>query len=128
MKVLLDTHTFIWLDTLPEKLSKMAMDICQNVDNQLYLSIASVWEMQIKIQLGKLNLRVPLADMLKVQQQENGLNILNITVEHIYQLQNLPFFHNDPFDRLIIAQSSLENMTLVSADGKFKNYDISVLW
>lgn len=83
MKVLLDTHTFIWLDTLPEKLSKMAMDICQNVDNQLYLSIASVWEMQIKIQLGKLNLRVPLADMLKVQQQENGLNILNITVEHI---------------------------------------------
>lgn len=125
MKVLLDTHTFIWLDTLPEKLSKMAMDICQNVDNQLYLSI---WEIQIKIQLGKLNLRVPLADMLKVQQQENDLNILNITVEHIYQLQNLPFFHNDPFDRLIIAQSSLENMTLVSADGKFKNYDISVLW
>ncbi len=128
MKVLLDTHTFIWLDTLPEKLSKMAMDICQNVDNQLYLSIASIWEIQIKIQLGKLNLRVPLADMLKVQQQENDLNILNITVEHIYQLQNLPFFHNDPFDRLIIAQSSLENMTLVSADGKFKNYDISVLW
>lgn len=104
------------------------MGICQNVDNQLYLSIASVWEMQIKIQLGKLNLRVPLADMLKVQQQENDLNILNITVDHIYQLQNLPFFHNDPFDRLIIAQSSLENMTLVSADGKFKNYDISVLW
>lgn len=127
MKVLLDTHTFIWPDTLPEKLSKMAMDICQNVDNQLYLSIASVWEMQIKVQLGKLNLKVPLADMLKVQ-QENDLNILNITVEHIYQLQNLPFFHNDPFDRLIIAQSSLENMTLVSADGKFKNYDISVLW
>ena len=61
----------------------MAMGICQNVDNQLYLSIASVWEIQIKIQLGKLNLRVPLADMLKVQQQENGLNILNITVEHI---------------------------------------------
>ena len=84
--------------------------------------------MQIKVQLGKLNLKVPLADMLKVQQQENDLNILNIAVEHIYPLQNLPFFHNDPFDRLIIAQSSLENMTLVSADGKFKNYDISVLW
>jgi PIN domain nuclease of toxin-antitoxin system len=66
--------------------------------------------------------------MLKVQQQDNDLKVLSITLEHIYQLQNLPFHHNDPFDRLIIAQNSLENMTLVSADGKFKNYDISVLW
>lgn len=128
MKILLDTHAFIWLDTQPEKLSKSAMEICQNVDNQLYLSMASVWEIQIKVQLGKLVLKIPLADMLKVQQQENDLNILNIALEHIYQLQNLPFHHNDPFDRLIIAQSSLEKMTLVSADGKFSNYDISVCW
>jgi len=128
MNVLLDTHAFIWLDTNPEKLSKTAMDACQNVDNPLFISMASVWEMQIKVQLGKLDLRIPLAEMLKVQQQENDLIVLGITLEHIYQLQNLPFHHNDPFDRLIIAQSSLENMTLVSADGKFKHYDISVLW
>jgi len=128
MKVLLDTHAFIWLDTQPEKLSKTALEVCQNVDNQLYLSMASVWEMQIKVQLGKLDLRIPLAEMLKVQQQDNDLKVLSITLEHIYQLQSLPFHHNDPFDRLIIAQNSLENMTLVSADGKFKNYDISVLW
>ena len=128
MKVLLDTHAFIWLDTQPEKLSKTAMDICQDTDNQLYLSMASLWEMQIKAQLGKLKLKIPLADMLTVQQQENDLNVLNIALTHIYQLQALPLHHNDPFDRLIIAQSVLENMTLISVDEKFKAYDVSVLW
>ncbi len=128
MKVLLDTHAFIWLDTQPEKLSKTAMDICQDTNNQMYLSMASLWEMQIKVQLGKLKLKIPLADMLTVQQQENDLNVLNIALPHIYQLQALPFHHNDPFDRLIIAQSVLENMTLISVDEKFKAYDISVLW
>ena len=128
MKVLLDTHAFIWLDTQPEKLSKTAMEICQDTGNQLYLSMASIWEMQIKVQLGKLKLKIPLADMLTVQQQENDLNVLNIALTHIYQLQALPFHHNDPFDRLIIAQSVLENMTLISVDEKLKAYDVSVLW
>ena len=128
MKVLLDTHVFIWLDTQPEKLSNTAMEICQDIDNQLYLSMASVWEMQIKVQLGKLKLKIPLADMLTAQQQENDLNILNIALTHVYQLQALPFHHNDPFDRLIIAQSVLEDMTLISFDEKFKAYGISVLW
>lgn len=128
MKILLDTHVFIWLDTQPEKLSKTAMDICQDTDNQLYLSMASVWEMQIKVQLGKLQLKMPLADMLTMQQQENDLKVLNIALTHIYQLQTLPFHHNDPFDRIIIAQSVLEGMTLISVDEKFKSYDISVSW
>ena len=128
MKVLLDTHAFIWLDTQPEKLSKTAMEVCQDTDNQLYLSMASIWEMQIKVQLGKLKLKISLADMLTVQQQENDLNVLNIALAHIYQLQALPFHHNDPFDRLIITQSILENMTIISVDEKFKAYDVSVLW
>lgn len=122
MNVLIDTHVFIWLDTQPGKLSKKAMEICQNLNNQLYLSIASVWEMQIKMQLGKLDLKIPLADMIKMQQQENDLKILNITLEHIYQLQVLPFHHNDPFDRIIMAQSFLENMPIISIDGNFNKY------
>jgi len=69
-----------------------------------------------------------LANMLTVQQQENDLNILNIALTHIYQLQALHFHHNDPFDRLIIAQCVLENMTLISVDEKFKSYDLPVLW
>ena len=83
---------------------------------------------QSAVRLGKLKLKIPLADMLTVQQQENDLNVLNIALTHIYQLQALPFHHNDPFDRLIIAQSVLENMTLISVDEKFKAYGISVLW
>jgi len=63
MKILLDTHAFIWLDSQPEKLSKKAMDLCQDTDNQLYLSMASLWEMQIKVQLGKLKLKIQLEDM-----------------------------------------------------------------
>ncbi|TSA59815.1 MAG: type II toxin-antitoxin system VapC family toxin [Sediminibacterium sp.] len=128
MKVLIDTHVFIWLDTQPEKLSKVAIEICQDTNNQLYLSMASIWEMQIKVQLGKLNLNVPLAEMVMVQKQENDLNIIGIELEHIYQLQKLPFFHNDPFDRIIMAQSIIEEMPIVSVDENFKKYDIAVLW
>ena len=128
MKVIIDTHIFIWLDTQPEKLSKISIDICQNSYNQLYLSMASVWEMQIKMQLGKLKLNIPLNEMIEIQQQENDLNILNISLKHIYQLQMLPLHHNDPFDRIIMAQSLLENMPIISADDKFKSYAVQVLW
>jgi PIN domain nuclease of toxin-antitoxin system len=128
MNVLIDTHVFIWLDTQPEKLSQKALEICQNTDNQLYLSIASVWEMQIKVQLGKLDLKVPLAEMVNVQRQENDLQLLNIALEHVYQLQKLPFHHNDPFDRMIIAQSFLENMPIISIDRIFTQYAAAVLW
>jgi PIN domain nuclease of toxin-antitoxin system len=128
MNIIIDTHVFIWLDTQPEKISTTAMEICQNSHNQLYMSIASVWEMQIKMQLGKLKLDMQLNEMIEVQQQENDLNILNIYLKHIYQLQALPSHHNDPFDRIIIAQSLLENMPIISADNKFKSYAVQVLW
>ena len=128
MKILLDTHAFIWLDFQPEKLSKKAIEVCQDTSNELYLSMASLWEMQIKAQLGKLKLKIPLEEMLALQQQENDLKVLNFSLAHIYQLQLLPFHHNDPFDRIIIAQSMLENMTLISVDEKLKAYNIAVLW
>lgn len=127
MKVLLDTHTFIWLDSTPEKLSKPAFDICQNENNELYLSCASVWEMQIKNQLGKLNFKVPIDEMIKIQQQDNDLKILDIQLEHIYQLKSLPLHHNDPFDRLMLSQSLTENIPIISADGKFKYYDEAII-
>jgi|JFJP01.1.fsa_nt_gi PIN domain nuclease of toxin-antitoxin system len=129
MKILLDTHVFIWLDSAPENLSQTALNICQNQNNQLYLSIASVWEMQIKYQLGKLNLRLPIAQMLATQQQDNNLKILPIELNHIYQLRNLLLHHNDPFDRLLLAQSLQENMSIISADTKFNQYEnVIILW
>jgi PIN domain nuclease of toxin-antitoxin system len=129
MRVLLDTHTFIWLDSSPEKLSKTALALCQDEKNELYLSIASAWEMQIKNQLGKLKFNMPLSEMIKTHQQDNALKILNIHLEHIVQLKNLPLHHNDPFDRLLLTQSLAENIPIISADVKFKYYsDVVILW
>ena len=129
MKILLDTHVFIWLDTQPEKLSQTALDICSDESNQLYLSMASIWEMQIKNQLGKLRFEVSIAEMVRVQQQDNDLQILGIQLEHVYRLSDLSRHHNDPFDRLLLSQSLEESMPIISADTKFEQYDdVVVLW
>jgi len=128
VKVLLDTHVFIWLDSAPEKLSPKAFAVCQDQDNELYLSMASVWEMQIKQQLGKLNLKLPLKQLIEEQCANNGLQILSIEADHIYALNELPLHHKDPFDRLILVQAKLENMLLASADTIFTGYGIALCW
>jgi len=134
MILLLDTHIFLWLRYESEKLSKLALEACLNTNNRLYLSIASVWEMQIKHQLGKLELNTSLEDMIEEQCQTNDLQILPITTKHILALYNFPFqlkpsfYHKDPFDRILIAQAVVENAYLVSADSVFKNYQVKLLW
>ena len=122
MNVLLDTHTFIWLDTQTEKLSLKALNLCQDRNNTLYLSMASIWEMQIKNQLGKLSFKVSIAEMVNIQQQDNDMKIMSIQLEHIYRLKDLPQHHNDPFDRLLLSQSITEKMPIISADKKFSQY------
>ena len=128
MKLLLDTHVFFWLDSAPEKLSPLALTLCQDQANELYLSVVSVWEIQIKHQLGKLELDVSLAEMVQVQQTDNELKILLIELPHIYTLEALPFRHNDPFDRLLIAQAIHEKMNLISADKQFVQYPVKIFW
>jgi PIN domain nuclease of toxin-antitoxin system len=109
MKLLLDTHAFLWLMYNSQKLSPLAREACQNNNNQLYLSIASVWEMQIKHQLGKLELSDSLEKMVEEECQINGLQILSIKLNHISALYNFPFYHKEPFDRILIAQTKVEN-------------------
>lgn len=130
MKLLLDTHVFIWLDTAPEKISSAALAACLDADNTLCLSVASVWEMLIKQRLGKLNLDIPLEEMLKVQQTVNQLQLLSIDLQHVLAVQELPLHHNDPFDRLLVAQAKVENARLVTADSQIGQYagQIDVLW
>ena len=122
MKLLLDTHTFIWLDTAPEKLSPAALVACQDSGNTLYLSVVSVWEMQIKLQLGKLKLDVSLEAMIQIQQDSNAMQILPIELRHVLALQHLPLHHNDPFDRLLVAQAHAENARLVTSDRALEKY------
>jgi PIN domain nuclease of toxin-antitoxin system len=128
MNLLLDTHTFIWWADEPEKLSENALQALEAENNQLLLSIVSIWEIQIKAQLGKLKLSVPLKDLLESQEQANNLEILSITKEHIFALEGLPLHHKDPFDRLLIAQSIIENVTVVSADSRLSAYSLNLLW
>jgi PIN domain nuclease of toxin-antitoxin system len=128
MKLLLDTNVFIWLNDAPHRLREQVMTVVANPDNDLFLSLTSIWEMQIKIQLGKLQLNDPLPNILRTQQVENNLQILTINLNHIWSLENLPYHHRDPFDRLLIAQTQTEGMTLVSADRIFDLYAVDLLW
>ena len=128
MKLLLDTHAFIWWDSDLARLSPRALSLCQNPENHLLLSVASVWEMQIKLQLGKLRLGLPLATIIDGQRETNGVEILPIELEHVLALEALPAHHKDPFDRLLIAQAKVEGVVLVSGDSIFSQYPVNLAW
>ena len=113
MKGLLDTHTFIWWDSDPLKLSAAARAFIGDPSNEVMLSVVSVWEIIIKSQLGKVTLRLPLRDIL-VQQQANGIQILGPTVDHVLAVESLPPVHKDPFDWLLIGQATVEGALLLS--------------
>lgn len=128
MKLLLDTHTFIWWANEPEKLSEKALAACQDNSNTLILSVVSAWEMQIKMQLGKLRTSRSIEELIKTQQQANSLQVMPIELAHVLNLSNLPAQHKDPFDRLLIAQAIVEGATLVGVDPVFSSYGVQVLW
>ena len=94
----------------------------------LFLSLVSLWEIQIKSSLGKLPLSLPLADIVRDQQTQHGLQILPITPEHIYTLGGLPLYHKDPFDRLLLAQALTEGLPFASSDSLFPPYPVSIVW
>ena len=122
MKLLLDTHTFIWWDSEPQRLSQQVLKMCQDPENVLLTSVASLWEMQIKLQLGKLKLNKPLTELVSGQQAINNIDILDVKLEHVLALAKLPYHHKDPFDRLLIAQADIEEAILVSKDQIFTEY------
>jgi PIN domain nuclease of toxin-antitoxin system len=128
MRLLLDTHTFLWLDGSPERLSPAALAACEDPTNELYLSVVSAWEIQIKHQINRLQLDVPLEEIIQGQQAVNDLHILPVELPHVYTLRQLPLHHHDPFDRLLIAQAKVEQMRLVSADSQFEPYLVEVIW
>lgn len=128
MNLLLDTHVFLWLNDTPEKLSSTALAACQDENNTLFLSLASAWEIQIKQQLGKLEISESLQTLISTQQQQNGLQLLPIELAHIEGLSQLPAVHRDPFDRLLIAQSIQQHMQIVSADQVFTGYPVNLIW
>ena len=130
MNFLLDTHTFLWLinQLYSSKLSETVNRLFLNQENHFYLSIASVWEMAIKVNLGKLDIDQPIGPFILEQLQENKINLLDIHFQHAIKVAELPLHHRDPFDRLIIAQSLVEDIPLLSKDKVFDAYGIQRIW
>lgn len=128
MRLLLDTHVLLWFLLTPGKLSAAALAAIQRAENRVYISLVSAWEMSIKSGLGKLSLTQPIEPFILDQARRNRFDILPITLAHIAAVERLPHHHRDPFDRLLIAQSLVEDITFVSADSAIHAYPITNLW
>jgi PIN domain nuclease of toxin-antitoxin system len=128
MKYLLDTHALLWIVTNDPRLSKKAKNVYLTSENLIFFSIASLWEMAIKISLKKLSIEEPLNEFIQIHIKANDIKFLNIEIPHILALENLAYYHRDPFDRLIIAQSIHEDITILSSDKIFDLYPIKRVW
>ena len=128
MICLLDTHTFLWFINDDPALSSNAKSLIESPENIIFLSAASVWEIAIKVSLGRLEIPSPFADFINEQLQKNSISLLEIKTEHTGKVVTLPFHHRDPFDRLIIAQAASEGIPIIGKDIVFDNYEIQRLW
>jgi PIN domain nuclease of toxin-antitoxin system len=126
MQLLIDTHVLIWFLEGNKSLSKPHRQIISDSQNDVLVSIASLWEIAVKISLGKLTLAKPLADVIKQIAVEN-IEVLPILPAHALHVSTLPFHHRDPFDRIIVAQSQVENLPIVTNDIEFSHYGIKLL-
>ncbi|RPI75902.1 MAG: type II toxin-antitoxin system VapC family toxin [Desulfobacteraceae bacterium] len=128
MQALLDTSSFLWFITDNEKISDNARTFLADLDNDLILSIASLWEMAIKISINKLVLMQPFAQLIPDQLQKNRIRLLPIETKHLSILLTLPFHHRDPFDRLIMSQAIAEEIPLIGSDAIFQKYNVKLIW
>lgn len=128
MKLLLDTHSFLWFITGDQQLTARAQSHIEDPAHQSYVSAASLWEIAIKVGLGKLTLTEPFATLIPRELEANAMTLLPVRVEHLARLIELPFRHRDPFDRLLAAQALVDDFTVVSKDGVLDAYGVRRVW
>jgi len=128
MKVLLDTHTVLWMVNEYEKLSSSAKALLLNDDHSLFVSIVSLWEIALKVSLGKLSELDGGANALLLKIESLPIEILNITTDHIKIIESLPFIHRDPFDRILVATAMASDMTILTADSNIPKYNVPCVW
>jgi PIN domain nuclease of toxin-antitoxin system len=126
MNVLLDTHTLLWALTDESKLSERVRKLLPGAST--WLSVASLWEILIKAQIGKMPLPRPIGPFVMSKLSLNGVRILQVTADHVLRVESLPDYHRDPFDRMLIAQSLEEKLPLVTADRVFARYPVELIW
>ncbi len=128
MRVLLDTHSFLWLVTNDDRLSELARSVFLNPESVLLVSAATGFEISVKFSLGKLKLSEPPREFVQNRLQNNALTALPVTLAHTYRLASLPFHHKDPFDRLLVSQALEEDVPILSADVVLSDYGVERLW
>ena len=128
MRLLLDTHAFLWWVADDRRLPRRARAAITNPTNECLVSVASCWEMAIKVSIGKLTLPAPVERFVPDQLATNGFRLLPIELAHAARVAKLPRHHGDPFDRLLIAQSLIENLSMVSAESILGKYGVQRLW
>ena len=128
MRLLLDTHALLWFLDGNSQLSATARELIESPENERLLSIASLWEMAIKVSIGKLEHKISFTELVEGPIKENAINLLPIHASHLDTLKILPFHHRDPFDRLIIAQSIVEDIPILSRDSTFDDYPTERKW
>jgi PIN domain nuclease of toxin-antitoxin system len=127
MRALLDTHTFLWAISDDERLSRRAQKTFTG-PNELWLSVASLWEILIKVKTGKLPLPEPSGPYLVKKLSENRIDVLPIKLDHVLRIETLAVHHRDPFDRILIAQSMVEKLPLITSDPIFEHYPVELIW
>jgi PIN domain nuclease of toxin-antitoxin system len=126
MRVLVDTHVFLWGLTEEARLSPEVRRLLPVAD--VWISVASIWEIITKVQVGKLTLPSPVGPFLTAKLAFNGVSVLPITLDHVLKIESLELHHRDPFDRVLIAQSIQEKLPLVTADPHFQRYPVELIW
>ena len=127
MEILLDTHALLWFMDGDKNLPTSARETIQNTDNKIYVSIASVWEIAIKLSIGKLTLKKSIENFLTIL-DENGFILLEVNTKHIKKVAELPFIHRDPFDRMLVSQAMVENMSIMTIDSNITKYGVHIIW
>jgi PIN domain nuclease of toxin-antitoxin system len=127
MRLLLDTHVFLWMATQPERLGDALAEI-EKPANDLFLSAASTWELAMKVSIGRLTLPEPVGTYVASRMRSLALGGLGVEHLHAAAVEDLPMHHRDPFDRLLVAQARAVGATLVTADEAMRPYDVPILW
>ena len=128
MRVLLDTHVFLWWNQGSEHLPKKALRLLADPANSLILSVASAWEIAIKTRAGKLRIPEDAATYVQTRVSHYGMEILPIHLAHALALHNLPALHRDPFDRMLVVQSQIEKLSILTADPEIRRYAVDSIW
>ena len=127
MKILVDTHIFLWYLSGDPRLSKHQRKVWETSSSEKLLSIVSVWEMAVKVAIGKLGLSMPLEDFIRKHVEREGLTLVNLSLEESCRVSTLPMIHRDPFDRLLISQALLTKVPVITHDKVFHQYGVELI-